>query len=60
MKVVVERRDQLPQSGVFLGEVVSVGVVELSREVVDTGFSLFDCGAKCLGEGFGVEGSFSP
>ena len=52
--------DLVSQSGVFLGEVVSFGVVELSGQVVDPSFSLFDFGAQGFGEGFGVQSSFSP
>ena len=38
--------DPVSQSGVFLGEVVSFGVVELSGQVIDPCFSSLDLGAQ--------------
>ena len=54
VEVVVEGGDQVSQSGVFVGEVVSLGVIELSGQVVDARFALFDGGAQGFCEGFGV------
>ena len=60
LQVLVECEDQVAQSGVFVGQVCPVGVVELSGQVGDAGVSVLDRRPECLGERLGVEGAFPP
>jgi hypothetical protein len=60
LQVVVECEDQVAQSGVFVGQMRAVAVVELSGQIGEAGVSLFDRGPQCLGKRLGVEGALTP